>query len=470
MGTIVEELEAVAEHLADIIPPALSAGELSGFDDQRLIGALAAASHLQRRLDGLIIEAVGEVGARSAGAVRDERLTSRLGCHDVSELLQRVTRVSRQTAARYRKAGQSVWREASVTTGELLEPLLPALRDALVDGVVGVDGLLAISGPLLEMGGRAARDDVLTADAVLAAHARGEAADGAPPACADILRVYAQTWATFLDQDGAEPRENLTAHHRTLTLGAPTHRGVPIRGTLTPDVAAQLQRIFDSLLSPKVDGVRFTDDDAPDAEADADAPLDFRTRPQKQHDALATALSVAASSELLPTIGGAAPTLVVSVRADDLAAGGEGQAHEVDSPISAAAVRQVGCAGVIQRVSLDSRGRIRTLGTEERVFNRHQRRAIALRDGGCVIPGCLVPAGWCEIHHVAEHARGGPTHTDNGVLLCWYHHRYLDQSGWKIRMNAGVPEVRAPLWFDSTLRWRPATKSKVRLLDAVRRT
>ncbi|EIC08696.1 HNH nuclease, partial [Microbacterium laevaniformans OR221] len=77
----------------------------------------------------------------------------------------------------------------------------------------------------------------------------------------------------------------------------------------------------------------------------------------------------------------------------------------------------VACAGAIQRVVTGSDGRIVAIGTEERVFNRYQRRAIALRDGGCVIPGCGVPAGWCEIHHVTEHARGGPTHTDNGVLL-----------------------------------------------------
>ena len=80
-------------------------------------------------------------------------------------------------------------------------------------------------------------------------------------------------------------------------------------------------------------------------------------------------------------------------------------------PLGMAAALHDGCAGVIQRVTLGDDGRILRLGTEERVFNRHQRRAIALRDGGCIIPGCGVPAGWCEIHHVLEHVNGGPTHT-----------------------------------------------------------
>jgi hypothetical protein len=86
-----------------------------------------------------------------------------------------------------------------------------------------------------------------------------------------------------------------------------------------------------------------------------------------------------------------------------------------------------------------------------------------------LIPGCPVPPGWCEIHHVTDHALGGPTHTSNGVLLCWYHRRHLDASGWKIRMNDGVPEVRAPGWQDATLTGRPATKSRTRLLDMIRR-
>jgi hypothetical protein len=71
-----------------------------------------------------------------------------------------------------------------------------------------------------------------------------------------------------------------------------------------------------------------------------------------------------------------------------------------------------------------------------------------------VIPGCTTPASWCEVHHVIEYANGGPTHTDNGVLLCWYHHRSIDTNGWHVRMNDGVPETRAPGWLDPDRPWR----------------
>jgi Domain of unknown function (DUF222) len=193
---------------------------------------------------------------------------------------------------------------------------------------------------------------------------------------------------------------------------------------------------------------------------------DHRSQPQKQHDALATALMTVAASGSLPTLGGAAPTLVVSARAEDLAAG-RGFAHisGCAEPVALASARHIACSGAVQRVVLDDHGRIVSIGTLERGFNHHQRRAIALRDGGCIIPGCQITAEWCEIHHVDEHAVGGPTHTDNGVLVCWFHHRTIDSSGWSIRMDHGVPEVRGPSWWDGQARWRPVTKSPTRMRD-----
>ena len=55
------------------------------------------------------------------------------------------------------------------------------------------------------------------------------------------------------------------------------------------------------------------------------------------------------------------------------------------------------------------------------------------------------------------------------MLLCWFHHRFIDFCGWKIRMNHGIPEVQAPLWLDPTGRWRPVTKSRIRMLELISR-
>jgi hypothetical protein len=282
-------------------------------------------------------------------------------------------------------------------------------------------------------------------------------------------------WAAYLDPDGAEPAETRAMRKRGLTFGRRDGDGlVPVRGGLLPEVAAQLQLGFDSVLNPRVDGAPvpgpcFAEKNA---DADADGPYedaaDSRTPAQRRHDALAVLLTAAAASGELPMLGGAAPTLVVQVREDDLAAG-RGHAHLPgdDEPVSIAAARHIACAGAVQRVVLSENGRIVSLVTLDRVFSHHQRRAITLRDGGCVIPGCHVPPQWCEIHHVEEHSRGGPTHTDNGVLLCWFHHRTIDTGGWQVRMIDGVPYVKGPYWWDAEVKWRAATKSPSRRRDQV---
>lgn len=464
MDLLTAPLQDLLTQTAELVRVASSSRVFERADEAELAMQLGTAAELGRLVDALLVGAVGEVMRRSEAPVREERMTSHLGCRDVTELVQKITRLAPQTATRVQRAARAVRPAVSETTGETLDAAFPSVRAAALEGVVGVDGILAITDPLQATASRVSAAARRDAADIVVAEARGEGPDGAPPACAELLKIHAQTWALALDQDGAEPRERAAIRTRSLVLGVATPAGVPVRGMLLPEVAAQLQSIFDAQLSPKVS---FTpaDEDVPLT------PLDERTRPQKQHDALAAALGVAASSGLLPTLGGHAPTLVVSVAAADLA-GDTGYAHAqgCTEPVSITVARHIACSGRIQRVTTGENGRIVRIGTEERVFNRHQRRAIALRDGGCIIPGCGVPAAWTEIHHVVEHARGGPTHTDNGVLLCWYHHRFLDRIGWRIRMNHGVPEVMAPVWFDASMRWRAVTASPVRLRRQLQRT
>lgn len=417
MNLLAHPLDDLLARVRAVLRAAAAERAFERAGERELARQLGAVAELGRFVEALLIEAVGEVARRSENAVRDDRMTSHLGCRDINELLQTVARVDAHTAARLQRAATAVRPDVSVATGEILDAPFPSVREAMLDGVIGVDGVLAITGPLQATAPRVAAVARRDAADVVVAEARGQGPGGAPPACAELLRIHAQTWALALDQDGAEPRERLAERTRSVTLGAATPSGVPVRGLLLPEAAAQLQTIFDAHLAPSV---TFTDPYAGVADG-PDAPPDERTRAQKQHDALAAALGVAASSGLLPTIGA--------------------HAHGCDQPISIDAARHIACAGVIQRVTSAADGRVVAIGIEERVFNRHQRRAIALRDGGCLIPGCGTPAGWCEIHHVTEHARGGPTHTDNGVLLCWYHHRFLERIGWKITPKAAPEDV-----------------------------
>ena len=66
------------------------------------------------------------------------------------------------------------------------------------------------------------------------------------------------------------------------------------------------------------------------------------------------------------------------------------------------------------------------LGRAVRLATPAQRTALALRDGGCVIPGCDIDVGHTQPHHVTPWAIGGRTDLDALALLCWVHHRQVE--------------------------------------------
>ena len=84
------------------------------------------------------------------------------------------------------------------------------------------------------------------------------------------------------------------------------------------------------------------------------------------------------------------------------------------------------------------------------------RRELAIRDRGCIFPGCEVPAPECEAHHIQPWLVGGRTVPDNLVLVCPHHHRTVqhdpgDDKHWTIRMRPdGLPEAIPPASVDVT--------------------
>jgi hypothetical protein len=518
MNSTAELLDRVIADLDAV----LSDDGLAALSVAERVSVLQGAGAAFRRAEAVIVETV------ATGDAVD--FPHSAGCRGLRELLQRTVRVDVHGASRVDRVVDLVRRPLSLA-GERMPARWSEMRLALLDGVVGVAGFLAATGPIEKVWDRLTVEQRLAADVALAGWARGHGldvgaedasdADGEPgsdggegaagPApTAQDLTALAEDLASMFDPDGEEPKDEDARRRRGVTIGRLKDGVHAIRGYLTPEVAAQFQLILDAILNPKgqgapMPGVHFapsgdsaaSDEADADADADADAEpgpdadgegeaadpfdsdprsvLDDRTAAQKRHDALAMIFAIAARHNEMPTLGGSAPVLVVNVDAADLTAHSAGAAGAAGAgfgstsrsggaggwatipgsgahvPVSVAA--HVGCAGTIQRVLFDE-GRIIGITTTDRVFTVHQRRAIVARDKECLIPGCHVPASWCEIHHVTEHARGGPTHTDNGVPLCWWHHRSLGDSGWEIRMECGVPQVRGPSWWDPEQRWR----------------
>ena len=129
--------------------------------------------------------------------------------------------------------------------------------------------------------------------------------------------------------------------------------------------------------------------------------------------------------------------------------GGMAQQHTGQrGPISAWLLGRLACDALLQRVVLAPGGAVLDLGRRVRLATPGQRRALSVRDGGCVIPGCPAPPGHCDAHHVVEWSRGGRTGLSNLALLCPRHHTAVHARHWGIELRGGVVWAIPPTWVD----------------------
>lgn len=115
--------------------------------------------------------------------------------------------------------------------------------------------------------------------------------------------------------------------------------------------------------------------------------------------------------------------------------------------LSPATVRRLACDAEIVPAVLGGRSEILDLGRSQRLVTPGQRRALAHRDAHCSYPGCSIPAGWCDAHHIVHWADGGRSDLANYALLCQRHHTHVHQRG----MVASVDTAAAP---GTAVRWR----------------
>lgn len=110
-----------------------------------------------------------------------------------------------------------------------------------------------------------------------------------------------------------------------------------------------------------------------------------------------------------------------------------GAGETVDgTPVTSDTLRKICPDSVWRALWRDRRGVPLNLGRGRRTSNAQQRAALAIRDGGCVFPGCDLPTTWCDSHHVIEWTDGGRTDLDNLVLLCRHHHGVTHRNGWSL--------------------------------------
>lgn len=212
-----------------------------------------------------------------------------------------------------------------------------------------------------------------------------------------------------------------------------------------------------------------------------DALPDLRTAPQRRADALGEAATMLLASDRLPTHGGQRPQVTVLVDLDDLVSGHGGGWFPDGGGLSATATERIGCdarvgwiatrtgtpvadgpetgsggraerdlvRAALRRVSPALGGvptEVLDAGRAQRVVSPGQRHALAVRDRGCVFPGCDRPPEWCDAHHLIPWSKGGPTDLANLILLCARHHTAVHEGGWKLSRAPDGTVTAQPPW------------------------
>ncbi len=444
----------VLEHAARVLAGAPSAG-LSTLRDDDLLLHLADVERLGRLVDGLRVAAAGEVDVRSGRERGDDSLSRRHQCTTAAQLVELVTRTSSAEAVRRVRVGRGITPLASLI-GATLPATFEHVAAALSAGRLGVDAAAAIVRHLTEASRTASPATIREAEALLV-----EQAETLP---AELVSQLAQRTCATLDPDGVEPRENELRQKRRFHLGREVDGMTPFSGLADPISAGLLRAALSERTAPSR-RPRFVDPDDLAVNNDLNPldALDGRTREQRAFDIVFGLLTagIRADNDAVGTLHGTA-TVSVVVRAEDLIAGtGAAWIDDIQSPVATATTQEIICDGGVRVQIEGDKGEILWEGRRERYFTPAQRRALAVRDGGCLGPNCTAPPSWCHAHHVVEWEHGGPTDVDNGALLCSFHHHQLHSGGFQLRMNRGIPEMLAPPWLDREQLWRPTTKSRL---------
>jgi hypothetical protein len=262
---------------------------------------------------------------------------------------------------------------------------------------------------------------------------------GSPALDADRIYRRARELRDELDEAGIAERERTRREARSLRFVKQSDGMSLLIWKLDPESAAVCGELYDRATSPRRGGPRFMNPD--DLALTESLSADARTTEQLASDVFLDLLRHGADADSRQLLGTGAPVVRAVVRAalpgsaaTDAPTHGwlEGQ----NDPVSIETIDRLACAGAVQHVTLSATGQPLNLGREQRLYSRHQRAALAIRDGGCRWPGCDRPPSWTEAHHIKQWDRDhGSTDLENGILLCRHHHLLLHNNNWQISMD-----------------------------------
>lgn len=206
----------------------------------------------------------------------------------------------------------------------------------------------------------------------------------------------------------------------------------PVDGPVTPRTRAERQAdALTDMAAWGLGGMAPLDDNSPDESCGDD--LDTEPEPENGTDANPAPVARPRS--------GVTANVVIDLRTfagdrrfDDL----DGFDLRADRwTMSRSVAEQLLCDSGLVATLLAGRTTLLDASDRSEQFTAAQRRALAVRDGGCTFPGCDRPPKHCDAHHLHARGAGGHDATDNAALQCRHHHRLLHR-GWHLRFDDDV--------------------------------
>ena len=401
-------------------------------DGRYLVDAVTIVGEIRRLTDGLGVELAGEIAALSQPG-HEHSLARDLAERSVPMVLQAYAGLDAAEAFAWTRVGAALRAEASLL-GEVLPSRHEPLAAALADGRLRVGGAERVLDVLERVARFASVDELAALEQFLVEKA---------PGLTD--RQFARLCNAVPDRfepEGVPQREEELRRRSGITIRR-TKSGL-IRWIIDmhPEAAGFLGAAVDARTAPRRQP-RFADPDA--------APVETDPRPlaTKRLDAL---VSIARESLAHDSgrLAGTSVSLSVTVTLEALRTGlGTAKIAGIDEPISAATARRLAADAEIIPVVLGGESEPLDQGRAVRLSTEPQRRALAIRDEGCLWSNCDVPPAWCEVAHIIPWASGGGTDLDNLMLLCPFHHRRFDLDGWSLEKRDGERYLIPPPWVDS---------------------
>jgi hypothetical protein len=324
---------------------------------------------------------------------------------------------------------------------------VPEFGSALADGAVSAEHVDALTNATLKLGGEVAAAVFARADELLEfarAHSPGRFARR----CRDLARQ--------LERDAGTSRDERQRRDTRLSWRVDDDGMYEILARLHPEAGSALVTALQSEVNSRVKageqaGIReYVDRTVDRARLMAEALVDFVSAGHQHARPLVADITLLVDER----------TLV------------DGELHEHSvcetshgAALSVASVRRLICTGIVTPIILGADGNPLNAGRTVRHANRSQRRALRAMYRTCAAGGCDVPFDRCEIHHIWESERLGPTDLANMLPLCSRHHHLTHDLGWRLHLapdrtltvtgrNGDIVMVATPDMPDSTGRRR----------------